>query len=410
MKAIIKPSRISGHVDAPQSKSIAIRLLFSSLMGKIELKGLEFSDDVSAAARVVEKLGVRREGASYNSGTRPRDLGKLDVGGSGTVLRFLIPVLACNGIGAHLDGDSSLRRRPLNVLTEWLRSHGVEVSGNSLPLKLEGEINTGEIVISGSESSQYISGFIFGLLLKGGGRIKLLPPVRSESYIRMTLTLLNSLGANVRYSGDLINVEPLETPLQYVGPVPGDFLLSSFYALGAALTGGRVSIANLIRPEWSAGDSRIVGIIERSGPESLLLNDTWEVAAGKNIKPFSEDVLDSPDMAVPLAALASGSTGESGISGIELLKTKESNRVESITETLRNFGHHAHANDVLAMSGAKSPHPGKTRDWGDHRIAMLGTLLSLKSGGVVNGVETVNKSNPRFFDDMIKLGGDVKFE
>lgn len=410
MEARFKPSRLEGTIQAPQSKSIAIRLLFSSLLGHIDLKGLEQSDDVGAAIRTVEALGVKHIGDGFEAAELPKDLGTLDISGSGTTLRMLIPILACTGISARLTGEETLRGRPLGVIHEYLTSNGVQITDDHLPLSVSGKLETDKIVISGSQSSQYISGFIFGLLLAGGGKIVILPPVRSTSYINMTCEVLNSLGASISYSGNEIHVKPLSRKLSYSGTVPGDFLLSSFYAIGAVLTDGKVKIGNLVHPEWSRGDSRIVDIVNRCAGKGSVSDGTWIARAGNRISTFREEVEDTPDMAVSLAALAAGSTGESGISGIELLGIKESDRIKSITDTLKEYGCKVRSNSMIAIRGTENPSAGTTEVWNDHRIAMLGSILSLRAGGTVKGAESVSKSNPRFFDDLRKLGGELELE
>lgn len=408
MDALFRPSKLEGVVKAPQSKSIAIRLLFSSLIGNISLDDLEYSEDVKAGIRVIQSLGVRNNNGKLVRETISGDMGTVDIGGSGTVLRMLLPILSIMGISAKLTGDQTLQRRPLGVLHEYLTSNGVEITGDRLPLRIHGRLDTDTIEISGSESSQYISGFIFGLLLRGGGKIVLIPPVRSSSYISMTCHMLNSLGASINYSGNEITVNPLEGALEYSGHVPGDFLLSSFYAIGAVLTGGKVSIQNLKRPEWSLGDSRIAGIVNRCGGSGSVCKGIWSVESGDQVLPFHESVEDSPDMAVSLAALAFGSTEQSQISGVELLRIKESDRITSISETLRNYGSQVEVNDILSIRGPDTHREGVTGQWRDHRIAMLGSVLSLVAGGKVSGAESVSKSNPGFFDDLRKLGGDFQ--
>ena len=172
--AKITRSRISGVVDAPQSKSLAIRLLFSALLGKIELHDLHMSDDVMAAISAVEALGVDRTGDLWKSG-RSRISGKKSIylGGSGTTLRMLLPVLAYKGMEVVVDGDETLRKRPLNTIIEWLRENGVTVIGDSLPIRISGKAVSDYVEISGSESSQYISGFML-----------ILSPPRCVKYLR----------------------------------------------------------------------------------------------------------------------------------------------------------------------------------------------------------------------------------
>lgn len=409
MEAVITPSRISGSVAAPQSKSLAIRLLFASLLGRIELEGLEPSDDVKAAIKSLRALGVTGDSGTWER-TRNR-LGEvhLDVAGSGTTLRMLIPVLSCLGVEAAIDGDQTLRRRPLGTLAGYLRNNGVEISGDHLPVRVKGRISTDTVEISGAESSQYISGFIYGLLLSGGGTVRILPPVRSRSYIEMTCAVLRGLGADVRFEGNMVDIPHQSEPLAYQGPVPGDFLLAGFYGIAAMLTGGSISLSGLVHPEWSRGDRRIMDIMERSGALVEYRGTSCKVSAGEDILPFEEDVLDSPDMAVNLAAIASSASGTSVISGIELLGSKESNRVRSILDTLRAFGVDANSDGVFRIAGTGIMRRGQVEDWNDHRISMLGTVLALRAGGTIKGPGSVGKSNPAFFRDIANLGGVIEF-
>ncbi len=406
--AKITRSRISGVVDAPQSKSLAIRLLFSALLGKIELHNLHMSDDVMAAISAVEALGVDSTGDLWKSG-RTGTSGKNNIylGGSGTTLRMLLPVLAYKGMDVVVDGDETLRKRPLNTIIEWLRENGVTVIGDRLPIRISGKAVSDYVEISGSESSQYISGFIFALLMSGGGKINILPPVRSASYIRMTCDILNRIGASVRFSGTTINVDP-GVALNYSGPVPGDFLLSSFYAAAAVLTGGKIRIKGLELPEDSAGDSRIVDIFRKCGAGSEVLNREWQVSSNDDLHPFNEDVSDSPDMAVSLAALASVINGTSTIRGVELLKIKESDRISTIMDTLRSFGIRADFDGNIVVSGNGPGKYGIIDSSMDHRIAMLGTVLATRFGGTVRGAECVSKSNPRFYEDISRIGGVIE--
>lgn len=400
MKARVLPSSIKGRVKAPQSKSIAIRLLFAGLLGDVSLEKLGTSEDARAAQNIISRVKHSMDSPGSSPGT-------LNLMGSGTTLRMLLPVLSFLGLECELHGDITLEKRPIGVIKSWLESNGAFLSSDHLPLKISGKIAIDTVEISGSESSQYISGIIYGLLLTGGGKIKLVPPVRSSSYIEMTCSVLNSLGCDVRYQGMEIDVNPPESDLKFHGKVPGDFLLSSFYAAAALLTNGEVEISGLFNPQWSRGDSRIVGIIKASGAESYLDNSSWHISVPGNLSPFEEDVEDSPDMAVSLAALAAASEGESRIRGTQLLEIKESNRILSVTKTLEAFGIEASAHNGIVIRNSGSYHEGIVRDWQDHRIAMLGTILALRSGGLINGAESVAKSNPQFYDDITRLGGKL---
>ncbi len=400
MKAEVSPSLIDGTVKAPQSKSIAIRLLFASLLGDVKLENLQHSEDVDAAFNAISRIRKAINSSETNIGT-------VDVKGSGTTLRMLLPVLAFLGKECTIQGDETLQKRPVGVMKSWLESNDISVSSDHIPLTISGKISSHIVEISGSESSQYISGIIYGLLLTGGGMIKLVPPVRSASYIEMTCAVLNSLGCSIQYKELEIDVQPLKATIKFQGEVPGDFLLSSFYAAAALITNGKVEITGLSNPKWSEGDSRIVDVMRSSGADSYLEGDTWHVSGRGDFLPFRENVEDSPDMAVSLAALTSVSKGEYNILGTHLLGIKESDRIKSISMVLKAFGIDVSTEDGLKITNTENWNFGLVKDWKDHRIAMLGTVLALRSGGLINGAESVTKSNPGFYDDLIRLGAKI---
>lgn len=194
---------------------------------------------------------------------------------------------------------------------------------------------------------------------------------------------------------------------EYSGRVPGDYLLSSFYAAAAYATGGHVSISGLPEQERWWGDHSIVGILQENGVESSFQDGTWHVVSSGSGKGMTIDISQSPDMAVSIAAFAPFLTGATTISGTEGLKSKESNRIRTIAETLSAFGVNARTDDSITIDGQPSVKNPALDAAGDHRIAMLSSVLSLYAGGKIMGAESVSKSNPQFYRDLASIGGDI---
>lgn len=410
--ARILPSRISGRVRAPRSKSHAIRLIFSSLLGSVEILDLPGSSDVEAALKAVKALGVLVSG---NRLSRPERLGivsdRVNLMGSATALRIFIPVAASVGGRILVDGDESLRRRPLDAIIRSLGEKGVVFSSTRLPLVMEGRVRDPEFTIDGWESSQYISGLIYAAHILGGGRVRIRPPVVSRSFINLTIETLEALGSEIRFRGLEIEVEP---PKDLRGPfrarVEGDYALSSFYAASALLTGGRVLIEDLPPPRRYFGDHSILEIYREMGAVSLYRDGAWYAQASDSYKPVGVSVEDAPDLAPSIAPVASVTGGVTVIRGTERLRIKESDRAESIVSTLRSFGVEAWAGKgFLAIRGSE-PSRGSVRCPNDHRIAMLAAALATRCGGDVENPGCVDKSNPGFWDDLRSLGGAVVFE
>ncbi|BCS91557.1 3-phosphoshikimate 1-carboxyvinyltransferase [Metallosphaera sp. J1] len=386
----IEPSRIEGRVNAPPSKSLGIRYVFLSLLTDVSLRGLPESDDVKVAVNVVNALKQGKE--------------ELYLGGSATTLRMIIPVILALGRRVRLDGDETLRRRPLSALKS-LPGH---FSAFNLPLTVEGKLGP-ETEVEGWESSQYVSGLIYAYCLLGQGRIRVIPPVSSRGYIYMTADVISSVGGRVTIQGEEIAVE-CRNLRRFEGNVPGDYALASFYAIGAVLTGGEVEIANLYPPPSYVGDHQIVNMIEETGAESRVTGDRWIVKdTGRRI-PISVSINDVPDLAPSLAALMAVVPGKSEILEAERLRIKESDRVSTILSTLSSFGvSGSYSSGTITIVGGE-PRRGEVECPKDHRIAMMAGDLALRAGGRIRSAECVNKSNPRYWDDLLGLGSRLKIK
>ncbi len=384
----IEPSRIKGRVKAPPSKSLGIRYVFLSLLTEVSLENLPESDDVRVAINAIKSL---KEGKD-----------ELYLGGSATTLRMIIPVILAMGRKVKLDGDETLRRRPLNAL-RWLPG---KFSSNSLPMTVEGSLGP-ETQIEGWESSQYISGLIYAYCLRGEGRIRVIPPISSRGYISMTADVISSIGGKVTIQGEEITVE-CRNLRKFEGSVPGDYALASFYAVGAVLTGGEVEITNLYAPPSYVGDHDVVRMVKEAGAESYVSENRWIVRDTGVRVPISVSINDVPDLAPSLAALMAVIPGESRIMDSERLRIKESDRISTILNTLASFGiSGSYSAGTITVKGGE-PRRGEVECPKDHRIAMMAGDLALRVGGKITSAECVNKSNPGYWSDLSALGGKIR--
>lgn len=406
MEVSVGPSRVEGRVEAPPSKSWGIRTIFYSLINRVTLSEVPNSDDIAAAINAVKALGVKVEDGRFEF-EEPSSRGYAFVGGSATTLRMLLPVAMVLGVELEVDGDESLRRRPLNEIVKLARRHGLEVTSERLPLKIKGELKEEDVEISGAESSQYVSGFMFAFAVRGHGRIRVLPPVSSKSYIMMTAELLTSQGVRVEIERDDVWEITVArgNPKPYEGKVRGDFALASFYAIASSVTGGRIEISGLYDPPSYFGDHSVVNLMAEAGVKSAVRNATW-IAEGEPERGLRVNVDDAPDLAVSVAALAPFARTETVIEGVERLRIKESDRITTIISTLKAFGGRARYDGRLVIEPSRL-REGVIECPNDHRVAMLAAVLALTAGGKVLKAECVNKSNPRFWDDLKGLGAKI---
>lgn len=411
MKVVIEKSKIAGETEAPPSKSQAIRLIFASLLTPIELDELPQSDDIKDALDAVTILGVRIERKEGERLIPPDKVGLRDsfikFRGSATTLRFFVPIVASIGGKITVNADPPLKSRPIRRIVESLSGKGVRFSSSSLPTEIEGRLSCDEVEIYGDESSQYVSGLIYGMLLRGGGKIRIRPPISSLSYIKMTISLMKNLGAEIDMKGDVIQVNESGRLSPFNGKVPGDYALASFLAAASIISGGNLTVHGLDKPEEYFGDHSIVNLFKDMGAESEWVDNSWKVGSGE-IKGISVNVNDAPDLAVSISTLAVASKDETTITGVERLKIKESDRIRTIAETVSAFGGMAfYEGNKLIIHGGRIRR-GQISCPSDHRIAMMAAALSSIDGGEIDNACCVNKSNPKFWEQYSSIGGKVK--
>ncbi len=121
---------------------------------------------------------------------------QIDVGESGSTLRFLLPVLGVLGKDADITMHGRLSERPLSPLYEEMEKHGIKLSPvGTNPFSLRGKMSGGIYNIAGNVSSQYITGLLLALpLAKEDSEIRIMGQLMSRPYVDITLSVLDSFG------------------------------------------------------------------------------------------------------------------------------------------------------------------------------------------------------------------------
>ena len=261
MNVVIQPGTVRGSVAAPPSKSMAHRLLICAALAEGEslVHGVDPSQDILATADCLTALGASLtwEGDAIRvRGCDPRKAASavLRCRESGSTLRFMIPLCLLSGQAMRLEGSETLLSRPLSVYEDLCRDQGLLLEHAEGGLRVQGCLTAGEYTVSGSISSQFISGLLFALpLLPGNSRIRLLPPVESRSYLDLTLQALRDAGVPVSWS-DEYTLEIPGNSRFHAGEtvVEGDYSNAAFFeAFNCA--GGSVAVTGL-RPDSLQGD------------------------------------------------------------------------------------------------------------------------------------------------------------
>ncbi len=417
MKVKVSCPRALGEFFAIPSKSDAHRLLICAALSDApcEIFCPTVSDDIEATAECLSALGAEieyRDGTFFVSPIKKKEKATLDCRESGSTLRFLLPLASALGGEYELCGRGRLPSRPMGELIDALTSRGAEISGKgSLPLICRGGLSGGDFEIRGDISSQFISGLLFALpLLEKDSTVHIAGKCESLPYIEMTASSLSKFGIKVELNASNIYIKGGQ---RYRSPrkvkVEGDWSNAAFFlTLGAICPHSSVTCHGLSANSLQ-GDRAIVDILSRAGANVSVVGDSVTVSSGK-LKKIEVDAADIPDLVPILATMAAASSGESVIYNIERLRLKESDRIKSTSEMLRNLGADVTAEeDKLIVRGKGRLRGGEISSENDHRIAMSAAIAAsiCDETVVITGAEAVRKSYVDFYKIYRALGADI---
>ena len=397
MIATFNPCLLAGAIDAPPSKSMAHRYLIgAALSGKnCVLSGVDYSEDILASMDCLKALGanittdedtVRIDPDGFMQTDHPL----LECRESGSTLRFFLPLALCLGRPVTLRGSQRLLERPLGVYEDLCREQGFLFQRSPGSITVCGSLKSGNYVLRGDISSQFITGMIFALVHLGEhSSIRIIPPFESRSYIHLTISALQSFGAHVAFTDDCtISIE--KSQLQnWSGRIEGDYSNAAFLDAFNHL-GSQVSVGNL-KQDSLQGD-RVYKDYFRQISEGFP----------------TLDISDCPDLGPVLFALAAMKNG-AVFTGTDRLKAKESDRGLAMHEELKKLGGGLIFGDNTITVPKQTLQYRNTLLSGhnDHRIVMALSVILSGIGGSLDGAEAIRKSYPGFFRDIQKLGAEV---
>jgi len=411
---------LRGALAVPGDKSISHRAVLIGAIadGESLVRGLGRSGDVESTIGAVRALGVevveegpdalRVRGAGLRGLRAPE--GPIDCGNAGTLMRLLAGILAGQRGRFELVGDESLSRRPMERVAEPLRRMGaaVETTDGHAPLRIEG----GELWAIRYElpvaSAQVKSAVLLAGLYAADGPTTVVEPTPTRDH---TERILRAAGARMRVKPGVASVWPAERLTPPSLEVPGDFSSAAPFILAATLLPG----SELLLSGVGVNPTRIgfLHVLERMGARISLFNrrilgrepvaDLEIVHAELVATEVGPDEVPLLVDELPLFALAAAmARGTSAVRGAQELRTKETDRVETVTNGLRALGVRISAtDDGFRVRGVPSrPKGGGVHAGGDHRIAMLGAVAGLVSreGVRIEGAEAVAISFPGFFE------------
>lgn len=386
MQAVITPSKLSGTIVPPPSKSQAHRLLIAAALanGEGRISNLADSQDILATKACIAALKQPCEG-----------LPRLECGESGSTLRFFIPIaLALRG-GGIFSGKGRLMERPQKPYFDIFDRIGVKHAMENGLLTVEGELVSGRYELPGDVSSQFITGLLYSLpLLEGNSEIVLTTKLESKGYVDMTLEVLEKYGIRIEQEEWGWKVPGGQTYVPVDAAVEADWSQAGFW-YAAAGVGNPVEIEGM-NSMSTQGDMRIV-------PYYLKLSQPGNVEL---------DVSQCPDLVPPLSAHAALRKGKTEIINAGRLRIKESDRLAAVTQVLTAMGAEIEEHpEGLTIVGRDSLVGGVTVDsHNDHRIAMMAAMAATRCEQpvTITGAQSVRKSYPNFWEDYANMGGQVE--
>ena len=413
MNQIVFPSKISGSLIVPPSKSYMQRALALALLSKSKnnskLYNPSFSEDAKAALEICEILGakinIKKDHISIFGQLKP-ETNEINCGESGLSTRMFMPIVSLLSHKIVVTGKGSLLLRPVQFMESTLQKMGVKITTNKgfLPAVICGSIQAGSYSIDGSLSSQFLTGLLIALpLLKEDTLLKVNNLV-SIPYIEMTLEAIHNFGGRIYhqdYQYFYIPGKQNYSATDY--KIEGDWSSAAFLLSAAALS-GEIELSDISTKSLQA-DKAIIGVLKMIGAD--ITENTSSVKCFSNeLNAFTFDATNCPDLFPVLIALAIHCSGTSVIKGIHRLIYKESNRALVLQQEFSKFGALIEIIDnemhIIPSVFKKAEIDANN----DHRIAMAAAVAAIKCPfeTVILNTDCVAKSYPDFFEDFKKLG------
>lgn len=399
MKVKILPSKTSGEVSAPPSKSFAHRYLIGSVLscGKCVIKNIADSDDISATLSCIEQLGgsVTKDGNIVTvipTNEKQIENAVFDCKESGSTLRFFIPVVLATGAkNCTFLGSERLLARGIKEYEKLFENSDVKIKSDEKSIEVNGTLSAGNYEISGEVSSQYTTGMLFALSrLSGKSTLKITGNAESRAYVDMTIKVLKDFGA------DITETEKNFFEINGKGRLsPGEFTVEGDWSNAAFL----IALSRLV------GTISVSGLNENSVQGDRFCTAAFDALDGENAE---IDLKDCPDLAPILFAYAAYKNGGKFIN-TRRLRVKESDRANVMAEELKKFGANVkvYENSVEIEKTQLKPPIVPLCGHNDHRIVMALSVLAAVFGAEIDGAEAVNKSYPDFFLVIKKAGVNV---
>lgn len=407
MNRLVENKKLKGEIPGITSKSYAHRAIFCAGLAKgnsiLEIDNL--SKDIEASLNSMEALGVKleRDGNKFLI-SPPEEFNKrarIDVGESGTTLRFILPILGALGIEAEVIRRGSLVGRTNSVYFDLLPKHGVSIREDKEKIFISGKLKNYNFELPGNISSQFIS----GLMLASGGvgevcEIKLTTERESKPYIDMTIEVMEKFGVKLEESNNAYSCSG-----SFIGQ---DYLVEKDWSNAIFFLASGVEVKGLDKDSIQ-GDREAIKYFNELGLENISNNSYKFIKKNESKVKIIIDAKNIPDT-IPILSVLCGIYGnEIEVVNIERLKLKESDRIKSTVEMLERLGIRVSLKEEsFSFNGIGEFNSCEIDSYNDHRIAMTAAIAAGFAKGPIKILdsECVEKSYKDFYKYLESLGGE----
>lgn len=415
---------LQGILTVPGDKSISHRCIMLGALaeGTTEVHGFLQGADCLSSIACFEKMGVtidnsgelvRIHGLGLHHLKSPSDI--LDVGNSGTTTRLMSGILAAQPFTSMIDGDASIRKRPMKRIMTPLAQMGASITsleGNDCaPLRIEGRSLHGIHYQSPVASAQVKSAILLaGLYAEGETSV-------TEPYVSRNHTelMFEAFGVPIHCEGTTVTVQPVSSLLAQNISVPGDISSAAYFLVAGLITPNScITIQNVgINPTRDG----ILEVCRAMGAKLTMENvkvSVGEPTADITVSTSSLHGTTIEGALIPklidelpiIAVLACFAEGTTVIKDAQELKVKESNRIDVMVTNLSAMGADIEAtDDGMIIHGGKPLHGAVIDSHLDHRIAMSFAIAGMNADGntEILGADCVNISYPDFYSHLSSL-------
>lgn len=405
-------------VEVPGSKSLTQRALIAAALadGQSSLIGPLSSEDTAYTIGALRLMGIEVDDTDparwMVQGTRGKIRQPdqdLYLGNNGTATRFLTSVAALGHGRFRISGDERMAERPIGPLMEALQGWRVKIRSEAdngcPPLLIDADgLSGGRTMLPEAKSSQYLSSLL--LVAPYGAQpveLEVQGKVLSRPYVEMTLAVMADFSIRVEAAPSLSFFRIPQGCYQGTEyRIEGDASGASYFWAAAAVTGGKVTVANVPVPSLQ-GDAQLVPLLARMGCRVSLVDGGITVQGPEEqLQGIEVDMGNMPDVAPTLAVVAVFAQGTTVINNIAHLRIKECDRLAVMVSELRKMGADVEEEPdrmiIHGLADGSNLHGAEIETYQDHRIAMCFGVAALKITGVrIRNENCVAKSFPDFW-------------